>query len=80
MYIIYIIQSKKNKKYYIGYTSDIKNRLFYHNSGKNKSTKSGRPWKIVHEEKFTDKKLAWIRERQIKSYKGGNALKKLVSK
>ena len=35
---------------------------------------------IRSEEIFEDKKLAWIRERQIKSYKGGEAFKRLIEK
>ena len=49
-----------------------------HNNSENISTKSGIPWKIVYSEKYKDKKSAWLRERQIKSYKGGKAFKKLI--
>ena len=78
MYYIYILKSEKNEKYYIGYTSDLSQRIKNHNSGKNTSTKHGVPWKMVYHEEFEDKKLAWLREKQIKSYKGGEAFKKLV--
>jgi putative endonuclease len=71
--------SEKNKKHYIGYTSDAEKRLSHHNAGENKSTKSGVPWKIIREECFSTKKEAWLRERQIKRYKGGEAFKKLMS-
>jgi len=78
MYYVYILKSESNGKYYIGYTSNLNQRISNHNSGKNVSTKPGIPWKIMYSEKFEDKKLAWLRERQIKSYKGGEAFKKLV--
>ena len=78
MYFVYILQSEKTGRYYIGYTSDLSNRLDQHNSGGNVSTKSGSPWKIVHTEEFSTKKEAWLRERQIKSYKGGAAFKKMI--
>jgi len=77
MYKVYIIQSQKNSKYYIGMALNLENRLKHHNSGATKSTKPGRPWKIVHYENCCDKKTAWLREKQIKSYKGGVAFKKL---
>ncbi|MDQ3549897.1 MAG: GIY-YIG nuclease family protein [Bacteroidota bacterium] len=32
MYYIYILQSKKDNKYYIGGTSDVVARLMYHNA------------------------------------------------
>jgi len=78
MYYTYIIQSEKNGKYYVGYTSDINDRLQRHNSRANRSTKLHSPWKLVYSEEFPDKKSAWLRERQIKSYKGGEAFKKLL--
>jgi putative endonuclease len=66
-------------KYYIGYTNDIYDRLRHHNSGANKSTRSGKPWKIVYRENSIDKESTWLREKQIKSYKGGKAFKKLIN-
>jgi len=79
MFYVYILQSEKSSRYYVGYTSDIDDRLKHHNSGANKSTKPHRPWKIVFKEQYLDKKTAWLREKQIKSYKGGNAFKKLIN-
>ena len=80
MYYTYVIHSKESGKYYVGYTSDLETRLDYHNSGANRSTRPGRPWRLVHAESFQTKREAWLRERQIKSYKGGEAFKKLVDK
>ncbi len=78
MYKVYIIKSQRNGRYYIGYTSNFEERFKAHNSGKNSSTKSGCPWIEVYVEEFKDKKSAWLRERQIKKYKGGEAFKKLI--
>ena len=78
MYTVYIIQGQKNDRYYVGYTDNLEDRLRHHNSGATRSTKIGRPWKVVYYEACQDKRVAWLRERQIKSYKGGQALKKLV--
>jgi putative endonuclease len=77
-YFVYILKSSTNSRYYIGYPSNISQRVSQYNSGKNKSTKHGIPWKLVYSETFGDKKSAWLRERQLKSYKGGEAFKKLV--
>ena len=77
MYYVYILRSVKNKKIYIGYCSDINIRLVQHNSGKTRSTKSGIPWKIIYTETFSTRQDAYRRERQMKSYKGGEAFKKL---
>ncbi len=79
MCIVYIIQSLKTKKYYIGITSDINQRIKHHNSGANKSTKNKGPWILVYQEIFPNKNQAWLREKQIKKYKSGEAFKKLVN-
>ncbi|MFH1367151.1 MAG: GIY-YIG nuclease family protein [Patescibacteria group bacterium] len=80
MYIVYIIQSEANKRYYTGITQDIKKRIRHHNSGANKSTKGKGSWRVIYQEQFRDKESAWRRERQIKKYKGGEAFKKLLVK
>ncbi|MFH0773238.1 MAG: GIY-YIG nuclease family protein [bacterium] len=78
MFYTYIIQSEKTKKYYVGYSSNINQRLKKHNNGSNKSTKYGIPWKLMYKEEFSKKEDAWKREQQIKRYKGGNAFKMLI--
>lgn len=79
MYTVYIIHSNKNNHYYIGYTEDLDKRLQSHNSNKNRSTKNKGPWVLVYAEKFNDKKSAWMREKQIKKYKKGEAFRKLLT-
>ena len=78
MFQVYILKSGKTGRFYVGYTSNLEQRLKYHNLGKNKSTKAGIPWKLVKFEEYKTKREAWLRERQIKKYKGGEAFKKLV--
>jgi len=80
MFFTYIIQSDKTGKYYVGFTSNVKNRLNKHNGGGVISTKLGIPWKLIYKEIFKNKIDAWKRERQIKKYKGGNAFKLLVGR
>ncbi len=78
---LYILKSKTRNGYYIGITSLIpKERLRYHNNGKVKSTKHYKPWVLVHTERYKDYKSARTREKQIKSWHGGNAFKKLISR
>jgi len=78
MYIVYILKSDITNKYYIGFTSNIKNRLQNHNSGGTKSTKNGKPWKLIYQEEYNTKENAWKREQQLKKYKSGLALRKLL--
>lgn len=77
-YCSYILQSEKTGKYYVGSSGNIKQRLSEHNRGKTRSTKSGIPWKMVLVEEYETRVDAVRRERQIKSYKGGEAFKKLL--
>jgi putative endonuclease len=78
MYCTYILQSQKNKKYYIGSCEDVEIRVKKHNSGQVRATKAGIPWVVVCKEFYESRSEAVRRERQIKSYKGGNAFKKLI--
>jgi putative endonuclease len=79
MYFIYIIESLIVIRYHIGSTENLERRLSAHNSGKVKSTRAYKPWELVYTERFDTKSEAIKRERQIKSYKGGNAFKKLLN-
>jgi len=76
-YFVYILQSKKDNKFYIGSSSNIQKRIQFHNAGLQRSTKHRIPFELVYSEEFEEKKSALAREKQIKAYKGGNAFKKL---
>ena len=79
MYQVYIIRSIKFGRYYVGSAANAKMRLdLEHNKGKVKSTKAYLPWELIHTEEFTTRAEAVRRERQIKSYKGGEAFKRLI--
>lgn len=77
-YFVYILQSLKDKRFYIGCTTDLEKRLIYHNNGKNKSTKYRIPFKLVYFEEFTDKHLAFKREYFLKSPKGFLEKKRII--
>ncbi|MBL7883180.1 MAG: GIY-YIG nuclease family protein [Bacteroidia bacterium] len=71
MFTVYVLYSPKHNKIYIGYTSDIENRMLSHNSLATKGyTIKYRPWEIVHKEFFESKVDAMKREKQLKSAKG----------
>ena len=79
-YFVYILRSLKDGKYYIGYTSDVEARLRFHNAGLQRSTRNRIPFELVYTEQLPDKSTALAREKQIKSYKGGEAFKRLIGK
>ena len=78
-YKVYILRSLNFSRYYVGHSADIEKRLLKHNAGKVRSTKAYKPWKIIYFEVKSDKKEAYAREMQIKSYKHGEAFKKLIN-
>lgn len=77
-YFVYILKSEKDQKYYIGRTNNLDRRLRQHQEGLVKSTKNRRPLILVYTERLGIKREAERREREIKSYKGGNSFKKLI--
>lgn len=80
MYFVYVLQSQKHGRYYIGSTSDLDKRLARHNQGKNISTRPGIPWTLVYQEPFQTRQDAYRREMQMKCWKGGDAFKQLIAK
>ncbi|MCP4651347.1 MAG: GIY-YIG nuclease family protein [PVC group bacterium] len=78
---VYILQSQKNQKYYIGSTDRcVTRRLEEHNSGLGGTfTKINGPWKIVCFKCYSSIEEARQQEKKVKSYKGGNAFKKIIN-
>ena len=66
MYAVYIIKSLKDKRLYIGSTSNLKRRLSEHNSGKIFSTKWRTPFELIYCELYKAEKDARLRERKLK--------------
>jgi len=79
LHYVYFLKSEKDGSYYIGVTSNIKERFKEHNSGLSKSTASKRPWVLVRVEKYSDIKTAYQRERFIKAKKSRKIIEKIVS-
>ena len=66
MYYVYLLETAKDKRFYVGYTNDLKRRFFEHNAGENISTRYGRPWKLIYYEAYGSKEIAQHRERVLK--------------
>jgi putative endonuclease len=77
-FFIYILQSEKDNSLYIGYSSNLFERLNQHNRGKSRATRPFRPYKLIYFEGFIDKRDAKSRERYLKSGWGRRTLKKLL--
>ena len=78
MYSVYIIYSPKLDKYYIGYSSDVENRLRKHNSNSKGFSNLGKPWILMYSELFDSKKEAMAREKQLKNWKNRERLEALI--
>jgi len=66
-FYVYMLKSTNSKFVtYVGYTNNIKKRLFLHNSGKGAKFTRGRKWKIIYKEKLSSKSKAISREYNIK--------------
>ena len=63
---VYILHSKSLDKYYTGQTNNLKDRLHRHNSGWQKHTKKGIPWKLVWSEFCKTREEAVKLESKIK--------------
>ena len=51
---------------YVGYTNNLKKRIYLHNTGKGAKFTRGRKWKLIYKEKKKSKKEAISREYYIK--------------
>jgi putative endonuclease len=78
MYSVYIIYSQKIDKFYIGFSSNVHERLRKHNRNSKGFSATGRPWGIVYTEAFDNKKKAMCRERQLKNWKNRERLEALI--
>jgi putative endonuclease len=72
MYTVYAIYNTEAKKYYIGQSKDIVERLKLHNDHTFKSYTSRFPgeWKLIYQESVATRSEALIREKQLKSGNG----------
>lgn len=68
-FYVYILSTeRKNKSItYTGYTSNLKKRLYLHNSGKGAKFTRGSLWKIVYYRKFLNKNKALKYEYLLKN-------------
>lgn len=76
MFYVYILFSVRDKRFYYGYTSNLRARFAEHQKGLVKATRYRRPLKLIHYEAFLVEKDAIIRERYFKSSPGRKYLKR----
>ena len=79
-FIVYAIENLQGKLY-IGHTKDIQSRLRRHNNElpvrqKSYTKKQGGLWELIYKEKFDTRIEAIRREKELKSSRGRDFLKK----
>ena len=79
MYCVYILQSLKTRKLYIGHTNNLTRRLKEHNDGFGGNyTRQNGPWVLLYNESRPDRPSAAKRERYLKSTRGSQEKRMLA--
>ena len=65
------MQSIKNGSLYVGFTNNLKRRIWEHNNGKSSYTKKYAPWRLVYFEGYVSKEDAKRREESLKLHAQG---------
>ena len=80
-FVVYILFSEDYGKTYIGFTSNLIERFKSHNYLSKKGyTIKFRPWQVIYVEFFTTKSEALKKEKLLKSGKGREFIKEIISK
>ena len=67
IYYTYILYSTSHKRYYIGQTNNLAERIVRHNNGLVTSTKPYKPWELVGSIEKAGRKEAMQLERKLKN-------------
>ena len=78
-FIVYILFSQSKNRFYIGFTSNLKERIIRHNQKSKGFTGNVNDWKIVYTENYSTKEEAQKRELQIKSWKSRTKIEELIT-
>jgi putative endonuclease len=76
-FIVYILFSETKNRFYIGFTSNLEERITRHNQKSKGFTGSVSDWRVVYQEKYAAKEQARQRELQIKSWKSSVKIRAL---
>ncbi|WP_106132011.1 GIY-YIG nuclease family protein [Mongoliibacter ruber] len=78
-FFVYILQSMKDKSFYVGVTHNIGERLEKHNRPHKGYTGKKQPWVLVYTEIYTTKTDALKRENFIKAQKSREYIEVLIN-
>ncbi|MBI4387740.1 MAG: GIY-YIG nuclease family protein [Candidatus Omnitrophica bacterium] len=75
MCYVYVIRSKKDNRWYTGFSTDLRKRLKQHHEGEVYSTKTRGPFDLIYYEACLNEGDARAREKYLKSGMGKRYLK-----
>jgi putative endonuclease len=78
VYYVYILRSKKDRQFYIGYTGNLTKRVELHNKGRIESTKYRKPFQLVYYEVCINKEDALHREKYLKTTYGNRYIRNRI--
>lgn len=78
-YVVYILENQNDKSWYIGFTSNLKQRLQEHKYKKSPYTSKKDNWELIYAELYLNKFDALGREKFLKSGSGRKFLKKQLA-
>jgi len=68
-YYVYILESEKDGRYYIGQTQNPDERIRYHNTGRSGYTRKFMPWRIKYSAVCSSRSEAMRLEKKLKAMK-----------
>jgi putative endonuclease len=77
---VYVLQSEKDRNFYVGYTRDIKKRVEEHNRGQVPSTRKRVPLELIYWEGCINQQDATRREKYLKTAWGKRYIKNRLEK
>jgi putative endonuclease len=75
MYYVYALRSRKDGRFYVGCTADLRKRIAEHNDGKARSTRHRVPFDLLYYEASGNQTDALHREKYLKTTYGKRYLK-----
>ena len=78
MIYVYVLKSVERNYIYVGMTKELTRRLKEHNNRYNKTTKTYRPFTLIHTETYSSRVEAKVKEKYFKSGSGKEYIKKYL--
>jgi putative endonuclease len=75
MFYVYVLRSKKDGEFYVGFSADLARRFAAHNERRVESTKTRGPFELLYYEACRQQSDALHREKYLKSTYGHRYLK-----